>query len=893
MAWYHRLLNVIRPGRLARSIDREIEFHLAEREDELVAGGMRAAEARRQARRQFGNPEVQRERTRDVDVVVWLESVVADMRYAVRALRRSPGFTLVAVLSLGLGIGATTAIFSLVNAVLLRSLSVDRPGELVQVTRDGGNGSFTNPLWETIREERGGALAGVFAYGPRGFDLATGGEGRWVRGNWVSGDFFAVLGVRPVAGRLLVRADDYRGCPAVAVLSHGLWQREYGGAPETMGGTISLNGHAFEIVGVSDPAFSGLDVGSPVEVYAPLCAEAILAGSSSALDRRSAWFLRIMGRLGAEETPAQAGSRLASVAPTVFSVTVPEDWDPEAQRRYLAGTLDVRAARGGLSGLRDQYRDALVILMAVVSVVLLIACANVANLLLARATGRQHELAVRRAIGSGRSRLIRQLMTESLVLSFIGAAVGVLFARWASRLMVALLSSSGRIVWLDLSLDLRMLAFTAAVATTTGLIFGLAPAWRSASVTPQAALRRGARGIAEGGGRFAAGRALVVGQLSLSLVLLMAAGLLARSLHGLITLDPGFSGEGVLVLHTDLRNAGYAPDALRGVESELVVRLRALPGVRSASAAMVTPLDGVTWNNQVIVDGYERPDREDGLVYLNTVSDGYFMTVGTALVAGRDFDPRDREGAPLVAVINQTMALRFFGELKPLGRRFRLDSAVTPTPEIEVVGVVENSKYESLSESDLPIAYFPLGQGELFGPTVTFIVRAAGFTAVIIPAIKAVMADAHPAISFDVATLSDQVAASLARPRLLAALSGFFGAVALLLAMIGLYGTLSNAVTSRRREIGVRLALGAAPIGVLRMVLGEVGRLVVVGIVLGVAATLASSRLLSAFLFGVTPNDPATLGMSAGALVGIALAAGALPALRAARLDPMVVLRED
>jgi predicted permease len=349
----------------------------------------------------------------------------------------------------------------------------------------------------------------------------------------------------------------------------------------------------------------------------------------------------------------------------------------------------------------------------------------------------------------------------------------------------------------------------------------------------------------------------------------------------------------VLVLHTDLRNAGYAPDALRGVESELVVRLRALPGVRSASAAMVTPLDGVTWNNQVIVDGYERPDREDGLVYLNTVSDGYFMTVGTALVAGRDFDPRDREGAPLVAVINQTMALRFFGDLKPLGRRFRLDSAVTPTPEIEVVGVVENSKYESLSESDLPIAYFPLGQGELFGPTVTFIVRAAGFTAVIIPAIKAVMADAHPAISFDVATLSDQVAASLARPRLLAALSGFFGAVALLLAMIGLYGTLSNAVTSRRREIGVRLALGAAPIGVLRMVLGEVGRLVVVGIVLGVAATLASSRLLSAFLFGVTPNDPATLGMSAGALVGIALAAGALPALRAARLDPMAVLRED
>jgi len=892
MAWYHRLLNMTRRDRLARDIEREMAFHLAERVDDLMAEGMSEAEATREARLRFGNPTLQRERTYGQDVLLWLESVLADLRYAFRALRKSPGFAVVAIMSLGLGIGANTAIFSLLNALVMRTLPVENPQELLLLTFGSSENTrtyFTNPLWEELREQQD-ALSGAFSYSGRDFNLATGGEVRNVAGYWVSGEFLHVLGVRPVIGRTLLPSDDFTGCPAVAVVSHGFWQREYGGAPGAVGGTIMLDGHPFDLVGVVDPAFSGVDVGIASDVYTPLCTEPIVYPGSTDLDARSSWFIRIMGRPARGLTTAQAGARLATLAPRIFGVTVPQHWGAEAQQRYGEYTLGVRAVPNGVSSLRRQYREALLVLMGVVGVVLLIACGNVANLLLARATKRQHEVAIRRAIGSGRWRLVRQLVTESLLLSLLGAVVAVAFARWASVFLVRMLSASGGL-WLDLSLDMRVLGFTLAIATATGVLFGLAPAWRATGIAPQAALRTAGRGVTDRHVRFATGKVLVVGQLALSLSLVVGAGLLIGTLTRLLTIDTGFDRNGVLLVSTDNRNVGYSPEESRVVGRELLERMRALPGVSSASAARLTPISNRAWNNYMFVDGYTPPEDRDALVWFNSTSDDYFHTLRTPLRAGRDFDARDVQGSAKVAVISETTAGRFFGEPQPLGRTFRTELG-GEGETYEVVGVVADTKYEEVDEETLAIAYLPLSQSGV-GTALQFQLRTEGDPRALAPMVTNVIEEMHPMISVRFTTLSDQVAASLTRPRILAVLSGFFGAVALLLAMIGLYGTLSYRVTSRRNEIGVRLALGAARTRVLRMVLGEVGRLVILGVALGSVVALGSTRLLATFLFEVTASDPVTLALSAIVLAVVALAAGALPAWRAARLDPMEALREE
>ena len=891
MAWFNRLFKLLRRGRDSTEIQREMSFHIAERTDDLMAEGLSKGEALREARKRFGSRSRKSSQNDRPDLFSWFESVLADIRYAARSLRRSPGFAAVAILSLGLGIGANTAIFSLYNALVLRTLPVQNPQELVQVTFGDGRTNFTNPLWEELRDQQD-VFSGVFAFGDQRFNLADGGQVRDVRGYWVSGDFFRTLGVAPVVGRTLAATDDFRGCPAVAVVSYGLWQREFGGAADAIGKTLPLNGKAFEIVGVVDRAFSGVIVGRVTDVYLPICAFPIVSPGSDQLDARSTWFMSVLGRPESGVTTEQASARLSTLSAGVFGATVPRHWDADGQERYRSYVFAAREAPNGVSYWRSDYRPALLVLMGVVAVVLLIACSNVANLLLARATRRQHEVSIRRAIGSGRGRLVRLLVTESLLLSIVSAIVAVIFARWASAFLVGMLSSGGSL-WLDLSLDMRVLGFTLLIATFTGILFGLAPAWRTTGVAPQAALRTAGREIADRRGRFAIGKLLVIGQLAMSLVLVVGAGLLVSTLTRLQTVDTGFNRDGVLLVSVDKRNAGYSPEESRVADQDLLERIRVLPGVRSASASRITPIGNSSWNMYVDVDGYEPADRRESLVWMNSVSDAYFATLETPVRAGRDFDSRDALGSAKVAMINETMAHRFYDEPQPLGRHFRMALPGEETETYEVIGVVADTRYDSIDEETLSIAYFPLGQEREPWGVLRVQLRTEGPPTALISAVTNLLKDVHPRISVRFTTLADDVAASLTRPRLLAILSGFFGAVALLLAMIGLYGTLSYRVTSRRTEIGLRLALGAARTRVLSMVLGEVGRLTVVGIAIGIVAAVASTRFLASFLFGVTAMDPKTLVLSSLVLAVVAVAAGAVPAWHAARLDPMEALREE
>jgi predicted permease len=531
-------------------------------------------------------------------------------------------------------------------------------------------------------------------------------------------------------------------------------------------------------------------------------------------------------------------------------------------------------------------------------VVLLIACANVANLLLARATARQRETAVRLALGASRLRLVRQWVTESVLLSLLGAAAGVLVAVPGSRALVAMMSAPRHAVSLDLSPDARVLAFTALVGTLTGVLFGLAPAFRAMRVDPHAALKPSAHGAGalwayDGRSRFRAGKALVVGQIALSLVAVVGAVLLLGSWRRLATLDPGFRRDHVLLVDADL-HAAQLPDEQRGeVYRRVVERLRRLPGVREASAAARTPIGPTNWGTFIEVPGYTARSDEDVFVQLNEVSDRYFQTIGTPIRAGRDFGRGDVPGSPRVAIVNEELARRYFGGTAALGRRFRVQLMDGMSPAFEIVGISANTKQRSLREASRPMAYFSLGQDTRFGSSTNFVLRTDGPPAAIAPSVRAAVAEVDPRFSLSVVTLRQQVDDSLRLQRVLALLSGFFGALALVLAAVGLYGLVSYTVARRRHEIGVRIALGAARAHVIRMVLGDVGRMVAAGLGLGAAASLAVTRLASAFLYGVAPNDPATLAAAALTLAGVALAAALVPARRAARLDPVAALRED
>ncbi|MGB6459293.1 MAG: ABC transporter permease [Candidatus Acidiferrum sp.] len=892
------LRSLFQKKQVDRELDEELRGFLEMAVEEKRKLGMSRSEALREVRLERGSLEVSKEVVASSGWESFVETRWRDVRYGVRMLRQNPGFTAVAILTLGLGIGANTAIFSLMDTVMLRLLPVQRPEELVQLAAEThGFGrsprtTFTNPIWETIRDHQD-VFPGALASGSAQFNLSPSGVAQNVRGIYVSGSYFPTLGVRSAAGRLLVPDDDKRGCPGTAVLGYGFWHDHFGGAP-VVGATVPINGHPFEIVGVSAPGFFGTEVGSAFDVAVPICSEAIVEGKNSSLDQRSTWWFRIMARRNPEMSDAQLSARLAVLSPGIYAETVPTNWTPADQQKFLKWNLTTLPAGTGYSYLRRQYDLPLKALMVIAGFVLLLACTNIASLMLARAASRSREISVRLALGASRSRLVRQLLTESVLLSSAGALLGLLFAIWGSRLIVQAISTGQDRISLDLTLDSRVLLFTAGAAIFTGLLFGVLPAFRATRVSIIGAMKGDSSKNAVGDTKFRAGRWTVAAQLAISLVLVATAGLFVHSFANLITLDAGFDRDNVLLADVDLHNAGLTNVQIEAVRGGILQRIRALPGVTSASASIITPISGRMWDDFIVVDDKNAPTGDDRDVSMNFVSPDYFATLRQKIERGRDFDDHDTAQSAQVAIVNQALARKFYSGSDAVGKTFRrYATSTTLGDQYVIVGTTSDAKYETLRDDVPPTAYFPLTQIPRVLESATIEIRTAARPSTIAPLAEQVILGANKSAAIQFRTLAQQVDDSLTQERLLAALSGFFGVLALLLATIGFYGVLAYLLLQRQREIGIRMALGASRGAVLRLVMRDVAVLLLSGGLAGLAITWAATRFVQSLLFNLHARDAATFAMSATLLAVVALAASYLPTRRAMRVDPMVALRYE
>jgi predicted permease len=879
----------------------EIESHLKMAAADRVARGEAPAEAAAAARREFGNATQVREVALDVWRRRWLEDAWQDMRYALRGFGRNPAFALVAILSLALGIGANTALFEVVNAVRLRTLPVADPSSLVEIhiaDREGARGNFqtwfpsvTQPIWREIARQRE-PFAGLFAWGRDDFSVSSGGEARYAHGLWVSGESFGTLGLAPAAGRLLSVADDVQGCAPRAVLGHGMWRRAYGGDPSVVGRTIALNGKAVEIVGVAPPGFLGLEVGRVFDVALPLCAEpAFSSDGKGRADAGTTWWLSVFGRLKPGWTPERAAAQLAAASPALFRASLPPGYPPLSVDKYLAFRLTARPAGAGLSQLREAYGTPLWLLLAAAGVVLVVACANLANLLLARASAREREMAVRLGLGASRARVVRQLLTESLVLVALGTALALVLAGWMAQALVAALETTESRIMLPLVVDWRVLAFATGLAATTCLLFGLAPALRGTRLAAADVMRGSARGASASRDSIALRRVLVVVQVALSVALLFGSLLFARTLHNAASVDPGFEPEGLLTAQVSFARVGVPEPARAAYRAELLDDVRAVPGVRSAAFTAIIPISGDSSGNNVWPDGQR--DRQFDMSN-NTVGAGYFATMGIPMVAGRDFDGRDVPASTPVAVVDDVFAAKLGGVDEALGRRFtRETTPSSPEKTFEIVGIVRRSTYASLKDEPEPVVYYATTQEARPSQRPRIVVRTRHADAAVAQAITAALARIDPRIEVRYVGMTTIIHDRLVRDRLLASLSGGFGVVAALLTMVGLYGLVAYAVTRRTAEIGIRIALGATRRDIARLLVGETGLLLLVGAACGVGLAVAGGRFAAALLFRVEPNDPGSLAGAVGLLALIAVLASYLPARRATRIDPVAALRAD
>jgi predicted permease len=891
MGIFRRIWALGNRSKLDREIEDELREHLRMRAEVNIAKGMNPEEAMRAARLRFGNPAMMKERVEEQDAALSFESLFRDVRHALRGFAKSPGFTAVAIITLALGIGANTAIFQLLDAVRLRSLPIQQPQELAELRIiDGnhglgvGNGAyaqFTIPMWQEVRRHHD-PFSGVFAWHEADVIVGRFNYGKHFQGIEVSGEFFNVLGIPPWQGRL-IEPQDEAGCglPSKVVASYSFWKTQMGGQPITPNTTILVEGRSVQVLGVTPPSFFGLVVGDRFDLAYPTCIPPNV--------RREVFNMSVMGRLKPGWDLARASQYFGALSPGLFESTAPTGYSAETVKRFKSFRLAAYPAGSGVSDLRTTYDSSLQLLLAITGLVLLIACANLANLMLARASARQREMAIRMALGASRRRMLRQLLLESSLLAIGGAALGVALAQPLSRLLVASLDTSQASIHLAITTDWRVLLFAAVVATLTCIIFGTIPAIRGANADPIIALKSGERGIAGNRERFAFQRLMVITQIAVSMVLLVGALLFVRSYRNLMTLDPGMRESGITIGYFGFDELKLKPENEAEFKQQFVEVVRNIPGVQNAAVTSNVPLSGSTWSHGVHVGAIEDGSR---FTYADS---HYFATMGISLLSGRGFTDADTNKAPLVLIVNQAFIRKFIGTAEPIGQLVHvMPEPQYPARTYQIVGTIPDTKYNDLRADTEPIAFVPAAQlpVEAQGPWAAVMI-ASNTGPGVVTAVRRTLESKYPGAILRFADFQQGIKDNLVGDRMMAMLSGFFGLLAAVLVVVGLYGVLSYFITRRRNEIGIRIALGARRGQVIALVMRDTAAMLLIGLVLGTALTLLAGRAATAMLFGLKPYDFATLAFATMLLAIIAVLATWLPAVKASKLDPVAALRSE
>jgi predicted permease len=895
MKLLRRIAALLHRSSIDREIDEELQAHLAMRAEDNVAAGMSPTAAAHDARLRFGNPTVARERTEHIDVATGLDSFGRDIRYAIRGYRNAPVFAIVAITTLALGIGANTAIFQLLNEVRLRSLPIANPEELVDIHIIGGNKGFgisdsrysslTRPLWQEI-ERAHEPLSGVFAWRSGFQNMQTGltaNDIRPVRTLNASGDFFNVLGVAPLTGRLIGPEDAAAACTSSnAAVSYSWWQSQMGGRQITSAESVVLDGVQYHIVGVTPPRFFGLAVGEGFDFVTPLCTPPNV--------QREHFDVAVMGRLAPGWTADRATRWFTSTSKGFFEAALPQGYSASSTKTFRNFKLGAYSAATGVSNLRDAYDSSLWILLGITGLVLLIACANLANLMLARASARQREVAVRMALGATRARLLRQLLIESSLLAVTGALLGIALAQLFSRLLIRALTTGNDSLSLAVHTDWRVLLFATTVAILTCAVFGTLPAFRASKSDPIHALKSSDGHATSRREHFSIQRVMVVVQVAVSMVLLVTALLFVRSFRNLMTVDAGMREAGITVAFFGFPNSRIDPAHRGEYKRQLLNDVRAVPGVNDAAITTMVPLLGGSWSHGVDVGPKEGSSR------FTWVSPTYFQTMNIPLLSGRGFNDNDTQSSPRVAIVNQTFIRNYLDGQNPIGKTVRTKAEPRyPSTLFEIVGVIPDTKYNDLRGAPEPMAFVPALQFpvEAEGPGVGIVVASSLPSAVIGEDIKGALAVSHPEVRTRFFEMQQQIHNQLLRERLLAILSGFFGVLAAGLVMVGLYGVVSYLVTRRRNELGIRIALGSTRVRIISLVMSDAGRMLLLGTFIGAAISLVATRSASSILFGLKSWDPGTLAFAVASLAAVAALASFLPAVRAAHLDPVDALRNE
>jgi predicted permease len=887
-AIFRRLKDLARRQRLERELAEEMETHRMMTEDRLRESGADPADAAAASRRIMGNAALAREDARAIWIPPSIDSILQDLRYAVRVVGRAPGFAAAMIVVMALGIGATTGAFALIDGLVLRSLPVHEPDRLVYFRTP----SFSYPIFLETRARASHILSSLVAWDMDTLHVAWATELEPTDVLMVSGEFHSTLGVGAVLGRTLTTDDDRAGGGRnglAAVISYAAWQRRFRGDASVVGRTVRIEQDVWTIVGVTPEGFFGVAPGLAPEITIPLTAT---AEAESLRSTTSSW-IHLLGRLRDGISLPAANAALRGFWPQVLEVTTNPGMPADRRAIYLGRATSLESARNGYSRVRNQFEQPLWLLFALVGLLLTVACASAANLLLARGIARQREIAVRLAIGAGRGRLVRQMLTESLVWTGLASAAGLLLAFWGAGVLVSLMSTPQEPIVLDQAVSPRIFAFTATLALLTAAVCSLGPAFFATRLDPVSGLK--ATGQADGAllARRSGGRLLVSVQLAVTVVLVFGAALFVRSLNAVLSQDAGFERQTVIVVATDAEAAGYDGERLGHFYGQLRDRLSAIPGVRSASLSQYPPIsdeDGA-WTQSIAVDGMPVPSQPGrSSVYFNAISPGFFRTIGTPMVRGRDFADGDHASAPRVAIVNESLARRFFPGQEPLGRLITIGRNAA-RQDLLIVGLVRDAKYQRLQEEPRSVAYLPWAQhppGNLFAE-----VHTSGGIATVVERLRQEVRGLDATVPVRIQTVSDRIRDSLATERVLALLGSVLGLAALVLACAALYGLIAYAVSRRNREIGVRLALGATRADVFRIVISDTVRLTAVGAAAGLGASLVFGRATGRLLFQVAPTDPVALAVAGGAMLVVACLAGLFPARRAARVDPVVALRCD